>query len=251
MSSTSLLALALPWLSASSVLAWLSAASVLALGAVAVAGALNARPAAPIRRRLRLVGTVLVGALAVAGSAWQAITIGAARAPQPVVARHDQPSRPPTQDLRERIKSLESQIDLLRHSTTMRSITPDTANKLSEYLKQFGSHRVVVSCAPNDVEAYNYATQLTNVLKAAKWDASGPEVTTIFGDVRAMAINVYGDAAPGGGGALEILVAALAKFNIPYQQRVAPSRVPADAAIELFVGAQPVRRAATTTAGAQ
>jgi hypothetical protein len=241
MSPTSLLALCLPWL---------SAASVLALGAVAVALALNARPVTPIRRRLRLAGTVLVGALAVAGSAWQAIAIGT-RAPPPGAARHDQQGGSPTPDLRERIKSLERQIDLLRHSTTMRSITPDTANNLSDYLKQFGSHRVVVSCTPNDVEAYNYATQLANVLKAAKWDASGPEVTTIFGDVQAMAINVYGDAAPGGGGALEILLAAFAKFNIPYQQRVAPSRVPPDAAIELFVGAQPVRRAATTNAGAQ
>jgi hypothetical protein len=148
------------------------------------------------------------------------------------------------------VKSLESQINLLRHSTTTRSITSDTANKLYDYLTQFGSHRVVVSCTPNDVEAYNYATQLANVLKAAKWDASGPEVTTIFGDVQAMGINVYGDAAPGGG-ALEILLAAFTKFNIPYQQRVAPSQVPPEASIELFVGAQPVRRAATTSAGAQ
>ena len=60
MSPTSLFALVLPWL---------SAASVLALGAVAVALALNAPPVTPIRGRLRLAGTVLVGALAVAGSA--------------------------------------------------------------------------------------------------------------------------------------------------------------------------------------
>jgi hypothetical protein len=242
MSPANLLALVLPWL---------SAALVVALGAVAVALALNARPVTPIRRRLRLAGTVVVGAAAVAGSAWQAIAIGTARAPQLGVAWHDQPGGSPAPDLRERIKLLESQIDLLRHSTTMRSISADTANKLSDYLKQFGSHRVVVSCAPNDVEVFNYATQLANVLKAAKWDASGPEVTTIFGDVQAMGINVYGDAAPGGGGALEILLAALARFNIPYQQRVAPSRVPPAAPIELFVGAQPVRRAATTGAGAQ
>ena len=81
----------------------------------------------------------------------------------------------------------------LKESTRGRTLSADTAARLADYLRPFGAHEVVVSCAPDDIEAYRYATQIADVLKAANWDARGPETTTIFGAVRAMGINVYDD----------------------------------------------------------
>jgi hypothetical protein len=239
MSLTIALALALPWL---------STVPVVVLVAVAIA-AVGRSPAVTITSRwLRLAGTVVVGALAVAGTVWQAREIGAASEPSmaAALAPSAKRARPAMPDLRERVKSLENQIHQLEHNTTTRTLSFDTAKKLADYLSQFGSHSVVVSCTPNDVEAYDYATQLANVLKSANWDARGPEVTTIFGNVQAMGINVYDNAALDGDTA-KILLDGLAKFNIPFQTRVAPAQAPADAAVELFVGAQPMPRAAATT----
>ena len=65
-----------------------------------------------------------------------------------------------------------------------RSIPQKSADDLASYLRQFGSRRVIVSCIPDDIEAYQYANQLVNILKAANWEAQGPQVTKIFGDVR-------------------------------------------------------------------
>jgi hypothetical protein len=126
----------------------------------------------------------------------------------------------------------------------MRGIDPDAAIKLADYLHSFGSRRVDVSCIPNDVEAYGYATQIVNLLKTANWDARGPELTTIFGNVRAMGINVYDDA-PEGTDTAKILLTGFSKFNIPFQTRVASSSAGADPVVELFIGAQPVLRSAT------
>jgi hypothetical protein len=229
------------------VVPWLSIAAVVALGAVAVNGARYPQPLASLGRRLRLAGTVVVASLAVAGTVWQAWRIGAAGSPLQAidVAPRATPSAPRIPDLQEKIKTLENQVNRLKHSTTIRSISADTEKQLSDYLRQFGSHRVIVSYTPDDVEAYDYATQLANVLKSANWDARGPEATTIFGNIRAMPINVYDDAPPGDDTA-RTLMAGFAKFNIPFQTRVAAAAAPADAAVELFVGAQPIRPSAAS-----
>jgi TolA-binding protein len=231
-----------------SALPWLSIVPILVLSAVAVSLARRPPPVALRGRLLRFGGTILLGFLATAGAVWQAREIGAAPQspmglPNTASAQTAQPAVP---DLQLKIRSLENQVNQLEHITTMRTITPDIASQLADYLKQFGSHQVVVSCAPNDVEAYSYATDLIDVLKSANWDARGPEMTTIFGNVQAMAINVYDNAAPSGDTA-KILLAGFAKFSIPFQTRVAPSQTPSDAAVELFVGAQPTLRAAAST----
>src|SRR5579862_2463921 len=101
--------------------------------------------------------------------------------------------------LNAKIKDLESQIHALQEKSRTREIDGEAAAKLAEYLRQFGGHRVVVSCLPDDVEAYHYANQIANVLRAAGWEALGPETTTIFGEAPAMGVTVYvrsGAAAP-------------------------------------------------------
>jgi hypothetical protein len=212
--------------------------------AVAIA-AVACLPGATSRSRwLRLVGTVLIGTLALAGTVWQARKITAMGMLATATAREDRPNSL-LADLKKQVGSLKLRISELKQSATTRMIRSDTGKRLADYLSKFGSRSVVVFCVPNDVEAYDYATQLTNVLKSAGWDARGPEVTTIFGDVRAIGVNVYDDAAPGGDTA-KILLDGLARFNIPFQIRVASPEAADDAAVELFVGAQPVARAAAT-----
>jgi hypothetical protein len=131
----------------------------------------------------------------------------------------------------------------LKESTRSRTLSADTAAKLADYLRPFGTHKVVVSCAPDDIEAYRYATQIADVLKAANWDARGPETTTIFGDVRAMGINVY-DSGGHGLDTAKILLDGLAKFAIPYQSRVPPSEaLPESDTVELFISAKPAQPA--------
>jgi hypothetical protein len=226
-------------------LPWLSIAPVVVLSAVAATVARRPSPATATGRRLRLAGTLTVGLLAIAGTAWQAREISAAR--EPPAVRSTPRGKPVIPDLQEKIISLQNQVNELEHVTTIRTVALDIAEQLADYLRQFGSRRVVVSCTPNDVEAYNYATELTNVLKSAGWDARGPEVTTIFGNVEAMGINVYDEAAPGSDTA-RILLAGFAKYSIPFETRVAPSDTPKGAPIELFVGAQPTLRAAARSA---
>lgn len=221
-----------------SMLAWLAAAAVAVLGAVALVGAWRS-PAAG--RRLRLGGTFAAALFAIAATVWQIRENGDASQARKGV-RLSQPTVPA---LQEQIRSLERQLLRLRHSMTMRQINPVVAKQLAEYLQAFGTHQVVVSCIPNDVEAYDYATQLLNVLRAAKWDARGPELTTIFGNVQSMGINVYDDAPSDGDNTINILLTAFAKFNIPFQTRVAPSQPQAADVVELFVGAQPVLHTAT------
>jgi len=276
---TSLLARAAPWL---------TVAAVLGLGAVAALGARRPPPRTITGGRARLLGTLAVGLLALAGAAWQAFGIGAARAPLPAGDRPLAEAAPAALAvLRQRIRLLETRLDELKHGITPRVLGPDKAQQLAVYLRQFGSRAVVISCTPNDVEAFDYATQIANALKSAGWDARGPESTTIFGDIRAIGINVYDSDAPpdasstdasqspaeahrqpdkvdaratqrtptgrpggsGGSGTVDILLAAFAKFNIPYQARLAPSRAPAaDAPVELFIGAQPIRPSAASPA---
>jgi hypothetical protein len=217
-------------------LPWIATAAVVVLAAAATAAASCLPAAGAGLRRLRLVATAAIGLLAVAATFWQALET-VSREPTWVVATAT-PPQSSVPALKDRIKSLEIRVDQLQHSTTMRTIGPDTAKKLAEYLQQFGSRSVVVSCVPNDVEAYDYATQIVNALKAAGWDARGPELTAVFGDVRAIGINVYDDA-PGADTA-KVLLDGLTKLNIPFETRVVPSSVAIDGSVELFVGAQPV-----------
>ncbi len=221
-------------------LPWLPGFTVIVLCALALAAA--AAPATSAAKQVRLGVIAVVGALTLGVAVWQA------RSASDQIARlirHDQ-----SKELAAQVKFLQEEIVRLKESTRARSLGAETASKLADYLRPFGSRKIVVSCAPNDIEAYRYATDIANVLKAANWDAHGPETTTIFGDVRAMGINVYNN----GGRTSDtekILLDALAKFGIPYQSRVPPSEaMPDNGAVELFIGAKPEQpgMAASSTA---
>ena len=141
--------------------------------------------------------------------------------------------------LGKRVGALEAELAEVKEKAKARTIDADTAAKFSEYVRQFGPHRVVVSCAPGDVEAFNYANQIVNALKGANWDALGPEPTALYGNAPAMGVTLYvhGGRAPE---AARILVDAFTKFNIAYQSRVVPSSAIPDAeTVELFVGSKP------------
>jgi hypothetical protein len=142
--------------------------------------------------------------------------------------------------LNARIKELEAQIHALAEKSRARMIEPDTATKIAEYLRPFGSHRVVVSSAPDDVEAFGYANQIANLLRASGWDALGPETTKIFGEAPAMKILVYVRAGLQPPEAAKILLDAFARFNIPVQSGITPeAAIPDPATVELFVAHKP------------
>jgi hypothetical protein len=142
--------------------------------------------------------------------------------------------------LNARIEELETQIQVLWEKTRSRTIDQTTAAKMADYLRQFGGRRVVVSCVPDDIEAFTYANQLANVLREAGWDALGPEKTTIFGEAPAMGVRLFvrgGVLAPE---AARFLIDAFTRFNIPYQSGIAPSdAIPDPATTELFVSHKP------------
>jgi hypothetical protein len=138
--------------------------------------------------------------------------------------------------LTKQVEALEDRVRELEAGRQVRSIAPDTAEKLAAYLRGFGSRHVIVSCIPDDLEAYLYANQLVTILKAAGWDAQGPQVTNMFGDVRSPAINFYvsGDDRSDTG---KILLDGFAKFNVPYRSMVTPNEAIPDAeTVELFIG---------------
>ncbi|HZT87221.1 MAG TPA: hypothetical protein VFA12_04575 [Stellaceae bacterium] len=137
------------------------------------------------------------------------------------------------------VGDLKNDIARWKERSKTRFIDGEAAAEMAAYLRTFGSHRVVVSCVPNDMEAYNYANQLANILRAAGWEALGPQLTSIFGNPPGVGVNLYvhGATSPD---AARILVAAFAKFNIPYQSRVEPSRaIPDTQTVELFVATKP------------
>src|ERR1700704_2729298 len=141
--------------------------------------------------------------------------------------------------LNARISELQGQIEALREKTKMRSIDSAAATKLADHLRPFGSHRVVVSCVPNDVEAFTYANQIGNLLRSAGWDAHGPETTAIFGDAPAMGIRLYvrSGVAPD---TAKILLDAFSRFDIPYQSGVTSNdMIPDNTTVELFVSHKP------------
>ena len=240
---------------------WLPTASVAALAVLGFL-AFARQPWRP-SRKYWLAAMLLAGALAIGASAWQqnagraALVRETARLDE-VWSRLDEvgrllPAGPGTTPgetfdtvaaalvaLNARIKDLESQIVALREKNRTRTIDSDTAAKSAEYLRRFGGHRVVVSCVPDDVEAYTYANQIANMLRASGWEALGPETTTIFGEAAAMGVTLY---VRGGGAPPEaamLVLDAFARFNIPYRSGITPSAaIPDPATVELFVGHKP------------
>jgi hypothetical protein len=221
---------------------WLPTLLVIVVTALALTAA-GSPPAAPSGRRFWVASILVLGCLAVTATVWlgrreaeetSALT-GTSAAPQVPPAVLIGPS---TFELTRRIKTLEDHVKELEAGRRARSIPQTAANDLASYLKPFGGRRVIVSCIPDDTEAYQYANQLVNVLRAANWDVQGPQVTKIFGEVRAPGINFYvnGDSHSD---TAKILLDGLAKFNIPHQSRVTPSGAISDTdTVELFIGIQ-------------
>ena len=245
----------------SEVLWWLPSATVAAVTALAVL-AVAAQPWRPARKYWLML-IVVVGALAFAGGVWRQREshrelVGEAERLHSLLLRLDQvgsllpggprPSPGETFDtveaairsLNARIEDLQGQVIALREQTRTRRIDQETAAKLVEYLRQAGGQRVVVSCVPDDVEAFTYANQIANLLREAGWEALGPEKTTIFGEAPAMGVRLFvrsGVVAPD---AARILLDALTRFNIPFQSGIAPSdAIPDPATTELFVSHKP------------
>jgi|SRR5689334_15948698 len=225
---------------------WLPTLLVVVVTALALTAA-TSPPAAPSRRRYWTASILLFGCLAIAATVWlgqrqaeeTSALAGTSGTPPVPSALSDKPS---ASDLTRRIKELEDHVKELERNRKARSITQTTADDFASYLRQFGSRRVIVSCIPADLEAYQYANRLVNILKAANWEAQGPQVTKIFGDVRYVGINVYmnGDSRSD---TVKILMDGFAKFNIPYQSRVTPSgAIPDIETVELFIGAQQGQR---------
>ncbi|HEX3538206.1 MAG TPA: hypothetical protein VHU15_15715 [Stellaceae bacterium] len=230
---------------------WVPTVAVAVMTLVALAAA---------RRRLAPV-VAIIGAVAVIATVWQQTTSGAVLGSetqrlQEMVARLDDigrlmpggPGETPADTvhtvaagiaaLNARIKELETQVAAIQERYRVRTIDDATAAKLEDYLRGFGSRRVVVSCVPDNVEAYDYANRLAMVLKEAGWDAHGPELTKMFGTTPAIPISLYvhGETATE---TSRILTDAFTRFNIPYKSSIFPNEAIPDAAtVELFVASK-------------
>lgn len=240
---------------------WLPTA---AAGAVGVLGlvAVTAQPPHPAKKYW--LAAILVGAaLALGASVWQqarnGVVLGAETARlQQLGRRLDAlgrllpagPGATPEQtfdsaaaaiaSLNARIKDLEGQIRTLAEKSRARTIDPDTAAKIADFLRPFGSRRVVVSSLPGDVEAFGYANQIANLLRAAGWDALGPETTSIFGEAPVMGVKLYVPSGVAPPDAAQILIDAFTRFNIPFESGITPSdAIPDPATTELFVSKKP------------
>ena len=221
---------------------WLPTLSAIFLTAIALTCA-SSPPAKATGRRWWMTSLLVIGSLAIAGTVWQerkrvgetAALAGTTTSPQ---ASYREPSEANVSELTRQVKTLRDQVRLLEDRKQVRVIRPKVAEDLTEYFKQFGSHRVIVSCIPDNIEAYQYANQLVNVLRAANWDTHGPEVTKIFGDVRGPGINVYINP-DDHSDTVKTLFDGFAKFNIPYQGRVTPTQaIPDTETVELFIGTE-------------
>ena len=225
---------------------WLPPLFVIVMTALALT-ATGSPPAAPSGRRYWMASILVFGCLAITATVWpdrwraeETWTLaGTSAIPQVSPAVLNGPS---AADLTRRIKALEDLVKELEAGRRTRSIPQTAVDDLASYLKQFGSRRIIVSCIPDDMEAYQYANQLVNILRAANWEVQGPQVTKIFGEVRAPGVNLYvnGD---NSSDTVKILLDGFAKFNIPYQSRVTPSgAIPDTDTVELFIGTQQSRR---------
>jgi hypothetical protein len=228
-------------------LLWLPTLLAIVVTALALTAA-GSPPAAPSSRRLWMSSILVFGCLAIAATVWlgrreaeeSTALAGTSAAPQIPLAALNGPS---VSDLTGRIRALEDHVKELEAGKQARSITQTSADELASYLRQLGSRRVIVSCIPDDLEAYQYANRLVNILKTAHWDAQGPQATKIFGDVRSPGINVYVNGDDRSDTA-KILLDGFAKLNIPYQSRVTPSgAIPDTETVELFVGTKQPQRA--------
>jgi hypothetical protein len=138
-----------------------------------------------------------------------------------------------------KVAAVDEQIEAFKSGAVGRSIDAPTAAKLSDYLRQYGGYRVVVSCVPGDLEAYTYANQLVAILKSAGWDANGPEATLNVTDKAAMGVMVLlrDPTAPD---AAKVLLDAFNQMNIPHQPGIsADDAIPDTATVELFVAKKP------------
>jgi len=226
---------------------WLPTLLVIVLTALALTAAGSPPAATPNGRRLWMAGIFVCGCLAIASTIWLTrreggeifALAGTSTAPSGLPTALDGSS---ASSLTFRLKVLEDHVKELEAGRQARSIPQKSADDLALYLKKFGSRRVIVSCIPDDLEAYYYANQLVNIFKAADWEAQGPQITKIFGDVRSPRINVYvnGDDSSDTD---KILLDGFAKFNIPYQSRVTPSgAIPDTESVELFIGTKQSQR---------
>jgi uncharacterized small protein (DUF1192 family) len=225
---------------------WLPPLLVIVVTALALTAA-GSPPATPSGRRLWMASILVFGCLAIAATVWlwrgaqeTSALAGTSAVPRVSPATFNVPS---ISDLTNRIRALQDRVKELEAGRRARSITQTAADDLASYLRQFGSRKVIVSSIPDDLEAYKYANQLVNILKSASWEAQGPQVTKIFGDVRSPGINIYinGDSRSD---TVKILLDGFAKFNIPYQSRVTPSdAIPDTDTVELFIGTQEPQRA--------
>lgn len=225
---------------------WLPPLLVVFAIALALTAAGSPLPA-PGGRRLWMAGIFVSGCLAIAATVWLGrrqkeeipAVAGTSAPPQPPAAWSSGPS---AADLNFRIKVLEEHVKELEAGRQARAIPQNSADALASYLKQSGSRPVIVSCIPDDIEAYQYANQMVNILKAAGWEVRGPQLTKIFGDVRAPGINVYVNG-ENNSDTVKILMDGFAKFNIPYQSRVTPSgAIPDTETVELFIGTKQPQR---------
>lgn len=230
--------------------------AVVAVAAVAV------QPPHP-QKKYWLAAVVVAGLVAIAASGWQQATSRAALAGEAgrlreLMARLDAvgrllPAEPGASHdggfatvtaginaLKAKIAGLEDQVRDLKELSRHRTIAADTRTKMADFLRQAGPQRVVVSCAPNDVEAFDYANQIANVLRTAGWEALGPEKTTIFGEAPAMGVKLYVRSGATPPTAADVLITAFTRFDIPYQSGVTPNdAIPDPATVELFVGPKP------------
>jgi hypothetical protein len=246
-------------ISADEALFWVPTAAVAAIASLALIVALAQPPR--MGRAIWIGVTLVLGGIAVAATVWQqdrnqTELRGQGERLRPLASHVDElgrdlpaaaaaPSGPEDfaslaaaiDTVNGKLDALGSRIQAFREKAKNREIDPDTAAKMADYLRQFGSARVVVSCLPNDVEAYAYANQIANVLRAAGWSAHGPEETTIFGNAQGMGITLYVHAGGQAPAAAKVLLDAFARFNIPFKSGISPSEaIPDPATVELFVG---------------
>ena len=173
---------------------WMPTLLVIVVTAMALAGT-KSPPVNASGGWIWRAGILLFGCLAVGATVWQswrnedssAIMAGTASSAASLLSQER--SEPATADLRGQINALEERVRELEAGKQVRTVAPGTREELATFLRGSGTQRVIVSCIPGDLEAYQYANQLVSILKAAGWEAQGPEVTKIFGDVRSPSIN--------------------------------------------------------------
>jgi hypothetical protein len=251
---------------------WVPTAAVVLMVVLAGLGAVLLPERAAVRRDALLVA-LLIGAAAIAATVWTERRGTQRAADQGTLAQQEDTARltrrlhatweafdaagktlPPAPEAAkpafdtpdEAFAALAGQADALgarikafQDGMQPRRIGDETASEMVTYLKPLTHGRVVVSCVPQDDEAYLYANRIATILREAGWEASGPEVTAIFGTAPAPGVSLY----VRGGEPTDtatVLTATFTKFNIPYQAKIAPSdAIPDTETVELFVGKKP------------